>query len=169
MTPVRIFFSLIVSGILLAGISGASAQSAPIVKEIAVEYVGAPSISRERVLANLATQVGQPYSERAAENDIRNLYTTGGVANVRIFAEPLGDGVKVTVLLQGRPVIEEILIEGAEQIPMNRVRREIGSKVGDVLSEERLEEDRQKILTGIFPRWMSSIRFKKSPGQTVFA
>src|SRR4029077_13352051 len=56
------------------------------------------------------------------------------------------DGVKVTVLLQGRPVIDEILIEGAERIPMRRVRREIGSKVGEVLSEQRLEDDRQKIL-----------------------
>lgn len=125
---------------------GVWAQSGPIVREIAVEYVGAPSISRERVMANLATKVGQPYSERAAEQDIRALYATGGVANVRMFAEPLGDGVKVTVLLQGRPVIEEILIEGAEQVPMNRVRREIGSKVGDVVSEERVEDDRQKIL-----------------------
>jgi outer membrane protein insertion porin family len=118
----------------------------PIVKDIAVEYVGPPAIAKQRVLDNLATKVGEPYSERAAEADIRALYATGGVANVRIFAEPMGDGVKVTVLLQGRPVIEEIIIEGAQQISMNRVRREIGSKVGDVLSEEKLEDDRQKIL-----------------------
>ena len=74
----------------------------PVVREIAVENVGAPSISKERVLANLATKIGAPYSERAAEQDIRALYATGGVSNVRIFAEPLGDGVKVTVLLHGR-------------------------------------------------------------------
>lgn len=124
----------------------AQTGAGPVVKDIAVENVGAPSISKERVLANLATKVGQPYSERAAEQDIRALYATGGVSNVRIFAEPLGDGVKVTVLLQGRPVIEEILIEGADQIPLNRVRREIGTKVGDVVSEEKIEDDRQKII-----------------------
>lgn len=56
------------------------------------------------------------------------------------------DGVRVTVLLQGRPIIEEILIEGAEQIPLRRVRKEVSSKVGEVLSEEKLEADRQKIL-----------------------
>lgn len=122
------------------------AQTGPIIKDIVVENVGAPSISKERVLANLATKVGQPYSERAAEQDIRALYATGGVSNVRMFAEPLGDGVKVTVLLQGRPVIEEVLIEGADRIPLNRVRREIGTKVGDVVSEEKIEDDRQKII-----------------------
>jgi outer membrane protein insertion porin family len=119
----------------------------PIVKEIAVENVGAAGISRERVLANLATKVGQPYSERAAEQDVRALYATGGVSNVRIFAEPLGDGVKVTVLLQGRPVIEEVLVEGASRIPLNRVRREITVKPGDIVDEEKIEQDRQKILT----------------------
>ena len=111
-----------------------------------VEYVGPPSISKERVLDNLATRLGQPYTEDAAEADIRSLYATGGVANVRIFAEPFADGVKVTVLLQGRPVIDEVLIEGTGQIRLRRVRREVASKAGDVLTEERLEDDRQKIL-----------------------
>ena len=72
--------------------------------------------------------MASPTARRAAEADIRALYATGGVANVRIFAEPFADGVKVTVLLQGRPVIDEILIEGAEQIPLRRVRREVGLK-----------------------------------------
>lgn len=135
---------------MIAFVAPASAQvaapSGPIVRDIAVEYVGPPSISKERVLSNLATQIGTAYSERSAEQDIRTLYATGGVANVRMFAEPMADGVKVTILLQGRPVVGEIIIEGAEQIKMQRVRKEISSKVGDVLSEERLEDDRQKIL-----------------------
>jgi outer membrane protein insertion porin family len=141
----------------------------PIVKDIAVEYVGPPAITKERVLDNLATKVGEPYSERAAEADIRALYATGGVANVRIFAEPLGDGVKVTVLLQGRPVVEEIIIEGAQQVPMNRVRREISSKVGDVLSEEKLEDDRQKILKIYEDRFFADVdvqyRVQEIPNQ----
>lgn len=144
-----ISFLVVILVVLGGSVAVGRAQTAPvgpIVKEIAIENVGAPSISKERVLANLATKVGAPYSERAAEQDIRALYATGGVSNVRMFAEPLGDGVKVTVLLQGRPVIEEVIIEGAESIPLNRVRREIATKVGDVVSEEKIEDDRQKIL-----------------------
>jgi len=137
----------------------------PIVKEIAVEYVGPPAISKERVLDNLATKVGEPYSERGAESDIRSLYATGGVSNVRMFAEPSGDGVKVTVLLQGRPVIHDIIIEGAEAISMNRVRREIGSKVGEPATEERLADDRQKILKIYEDRNFSevNVQYKISP------
>jgi outer membrane protein insertion porin family len=144
----KLLLCLLLPAFLFSAAPAARAQAmqGPVVRDIVVENVGAPSITKERVLANLATKVGQPYSERAAEQDIRALYATGGVSNVRLFAEPLGDGVKVTVLLQGRPVIEEVLIEGADNIPMNRVRREIATKAGDVASEEKLEDDRQKII-----------------------
>jgi outer membrane protein insertion porin family len=138
-------FLLFVIALAASAPLGAQAPG-PIVRDIVVQYVGPPSISKERVLDNMATRLGQPYTEAAAEADIRALYATGGVANVRIFAEPFADGVRVTVLLQGRPVIDEVLIEGAERIRLRRVRREVASKVGEVLTEERLEDDRQKIL-----------------------
>jgi len=118
----------------------------PIVKQIDVQYVGQESMSKDRVLANLATQVGQPYSEQAVEEDIRSLYSTGTLANVRMFGEPFQDGVKVTVLLQGRPIVSEVLIEGTQQISQARVRREVGVKPGVSLSEEKIEDDRRKIL-----------------------
>lgn len=118
----------------------------PIVRQIDVEFVGPETISRDRVLANLATQVGQPYSERTAEEDIRSLYATGAVANVRIFGEPMDDGVKVTVLLQGRPIVSEVIIEGPSAINPNRVRREVTIKPGASLSEEVIEDDRRKII-----------------------
>ncbi|MFM7374537.1 MAG: POTRA domain-containing protein, partial [Chthoniobacterales bacterium] len=119
------------------------APAGPVVKAIAVDYVGPEAISRERVLANLKTKVGDPYSERLAEEDVKTLFATGDVANVRIFAQPQDDGVKVTVLLQGRSVVTEILIEGATVISPDRLRRDLTFKVGDRLSEEQVEKSRQ--------------------------
>lgn len=144
------FFRLLLAAATLANLSPIFAQTAapqgPIVKQIDVQFVGPESITRERVLANLATQVGQPYSESTVEQDIRSLYATGTMANVRIFGEPFEDGVKVTVLLQGRPIISEVLIEGAERISQTRVRKEVSTKPGMSLSEEKIEDDRRKIL-----------------------
>ncbi len=160
MTFSRHIYGLVAVAILfaLAPVLKAQDQTGPIIREIAVEYVGPPAISEQRVRDNLATKVGEPYSERAVEADIRALYATGGVANVRMFAEPAADGVKVTVLLQGRPVIEEVVIEGAEQLSTTRVRREVSTKVGDVLSEEKLESDRQKILKIYEDRFYSDVQ-----------
>ena len=54
---------------------------------IDVSYVGPETVSKDRVLANLRTKVGGRYSETAIEEDIRGLYGTGKVQNVRIFGD----------------------------------------------------------------------------------
>jgi len=137
---------LLVGGAFFPSDADAQFGTGPIIKQIDVEFVGPETISRERVLANLATQVGQPYSERTAEEDIRSLYATGALANVRIFGEPMDEGVKVTVLLQGRPIVSEVIVEGAAAINLNRVRREIAIAPGGSLNEEVIEDDRRKIV-----------------------
>lgn len=144
----RFFFTtlLLAVGGMICQQAAAQFPTGPIIKQIDVEFVGPETISRERVLANLATQVGQPYSERTAEEDIRSLYATGALANVRIFGEPLDDGVKVTVLLQGRPIVSEVIVEGANAVNLNRVRREITIAPGNSLNEEVIEDDRRKIV-----------------------
>jgi len=148
----RRLFSLVlaVASVLVALVFSLKAQqlgtTGLIVKQIDVQFVGPESVTKERVLSNISTQVGQPYSERSVEDDIRSLYATGAVSNVRMYGEPFQDGVKVTILLQGRPIISEVLIDGAQQIAQTRVRKEISTKPGMSLSEEKLEDDRRKIL-----------------------
>jgi len=80
------------------------------------------------------------------DEDIKSLYATGNVSNARIFAEPVEGGVKVTVLLQGRSTVGEVLIEGNDVIGSSKIRKEISTKPGDPMSEEHLSEDRQKII-----------------------
>lgn len=146
MIPRSLAAFLLLAVLAATSVAQRAPGSGPTVRSLNIEFVGAETISRERVLANLKTQVGDPYSERAAEEDVRALFATGDVANVRIFAEPEDDGVRVTVLLQGRPVVTEILIEGATEIGTPRLRRELTFKVGDRLSEEQVERSRQAML-----------------------
>lgn len=118
----------------------------PIIKEIVVRFVGSTTLSRERVLDNLATKVGQVFNEHLVEEDVKALYATGQVSNARIFAEPVTGGLRVTVLLEGRAKIEEVLIEGASAVSSVKIRKEISTKPGDALSDERIADDRQKII-----------------------
>ena len=53
-----------------------------------MRYVGPETIAKDRILANMRTKVGAPYSETTVEDDIRALYDTGKIQNVRIFGEP---------------------------------------------------------------------------------
>ena len=121
-------------------------QGPPIVRSIDVEYTGPATVSKERIIAQLRTAIGQPYSDAIVEQDIRQLYSTGSVRNVRIFAQPAGEGVKVIVAVQTRSVIREIEIDGAQKVSAKRLRKEISLKINSPVSEEQLEQGRQKII-----------------------
>lgn len=125
--------------------TNANVQQGPTVKEIQIDYVGPKSVNRSVILSNMRTTIGQPYSPAAVEEDIRNLYATGFFTNLRITDEPLGDGVKIVVIVQPKPLIKEIVINGTKKLEEKRVRKEIKSKVGDTLSEQQISDDSDKI------------------------
>ena len=124
----------------------AFAQTGVIVRSIDVQFAGPKTLSRERILSQIRTAVGEPYSDSVVEQDIRNLYKTGEVQNVRIFGEPSGDGVKVVVVVQTRAIVKEIEIDGAQRFKAQRVRKEIKIRVNAPASEDSLVEARQKII-----------------------
>ena len=111
-----------------------------------MEYTGPASISKERILAQMRTKVGQLYSNEIVQEDIKALYRTGYVRNVRIFAQPQGDGVKVIVAVQTQAVLREIEINGAERVKPKRLRKEMKMRLNQAVNEQALEEARQKII-----------------------
>jgi outer membrane protein insertion porin family len=123
-----------------------SAPAPPIIRSIDVQYTGAQTVSKERILAQIRTKVGQPYSNQVVEQDVAALYKTGAIRNVRIFAQPEGDGVKVIVAVQTRAILREIEITGAERIKPKRLRKEIKLPLNRAVDEQQLEEARQKII-----------------------
>ncbi len=118
----------------------------PTVKSIEVEYTGPATISKDRIIAQMRTTVGEPYSDQVVEQDIRNLYKTGQILNVRIFAKPQDEGVKVIVAVQTRSILREIVIDGSKKVGAKRIRKEIGLKINQPVNEEELEKSRQKII-----------------------
>ncbi len=122
------------------------AAAGPIVRSIDIQYAGPANVNRDRILGNMRTAVGQPFSQANVEEDIRNLYGTGDITNVRMFSEPAGDGVKVIVIVQTRSSIKEIVVTGATKFSPKSILRKLTSKAGGSLNEEVIEQDRQKII-----------------------
>jgi outer membrane protein insertion porin family len=145
------YFAVVVSGAMALltraqSPPDAAHQGPPIVRSIDVQYTGPVTISRERVLAQMRTKVGRPYSEIVAEDDIRTIYATGHAENVRIFGQPQGDGVRVIVAIQTRTMLNEIQIDGATRIKPKKLRKDIGVKLNTPLKEEDLEKGREKLV-----------------------
>ncbi len=147
--PIAIWIASLCA-LLTAVTVGAQAPAAPpgppVIRSIEVQYVGPASISKERILAQMRTKVGQLYSNEIVQDDIKALYGTGYIRNVRIFAEPEGDGVKVTVAVQTQEVLREIVINGAERVKPTRLRKEMKIRLNQAVNEQALEEARQKII-----------------------
>ena len=122
------------------------APNMPLVRSIEVQFVGPQSVSKEKVLANMRTKVGRPYSPRVTEEDVRNLMATGHLTNVRMFGEPQADGVKVIVMVSTKSTLGEVVINGATKVKNSKLRDQISAKPGDPVSEAALEADRQKII-----------------------
>jgi outer membrane protein insertion porin family len=116
------------------------------IRSLEVQYTGPATISKERILAQMRTKVGQLYSNEVVQEDIKALYKTGFIRNVRIFAQPEGDGVKVIVAVQTRAIIREIEITGAESVKPTRLRKEIKVKLNQAVDDQQLEDARQKII-----------------------
>ena len=142
-----------------------AAPGPPIIRSIDVQYTGAETVGKARILAQMRTKVGQPYSNQVVEEDIATLYKTGSVQNVRIFAQPQGDGVKVIVAVQTRAIVREIEIAGAERIKPKRLRKEIKLKLNQPVDEKQLEEARQKIIEVYQGRGYTdvSVQFRVDP------
>src|SRR5216110_1853595 len=142
-----------------------AAPGPPIIRSIDVQYTGAETVGKARILAQMRTKVGQPYSNQVVEEDIAALYKTGAIQNVRIFAQPEGDGVKVIVAVQTRAILREIEISGAERIKPGRLRKEIKLKLNQAVDEQHLEEARQKIIEVYQGRGFTdvSVQFRVDP------
>ncbi len=118
----------------------------PMVRAIDVQFLGPQTVSREKIIANMRSRVGRPYSPRVTEEDVQNLMKTGNLANVRIYGEPQGDGWRVIVIVTTKSTLAEIVINGNTKAKTSKLRDEISSKVGGAVSESSLEADRQKII-----------------------
>src|SRR5205809_5961796 len=158
-----------ICALLGAGVARAQAPQAapgpPIIRSIDVQYTGPQTVSKERILAQMRTRVGQPYSNQVVEEDIAALYKTGAIQNVRIFAQPEGDGVKVIVAVQTRAIMREIEIAGAERIKAKRLRKENKLRLNQPVNEQQLEEARQKIIEVYQGRGFTdvSVQFRVDP------
>src|SRR5437879_4166298 len=142
-----------------------AAQGPPIIRSVDVQYTGPQTVSRDRILAQMRTRVGQPYSNQVVEQDVAALYKTGAIQNVRIFAQPQGDGLRVIVAVQTRSVLREIVIDGAERVKAQRLRKEIKLKLNQPVNEQQLEEARQKIIEVYQGRGFTdvSVQFRIDP------
>ncbi len=137
----------VVCGLLLSlvGSSGLLAQDGATVKSIDVRYVGNQTVAPERILSHMSTRVGDKLSMAQIDEDVKSLYASGDVENVRILAEQTGGGVALIVVAQTRAVYGGVEFIGNTLIETSKLAKKVDLKVNKPIDDSVLRTAREEI------------------------
>ena len=143
----KLFLRLFGFWLLLGCASAAWSQTTgPKIDRVDVKFVGPASVSEPFIRANIRLKAGDIYRPNNTEDDVHALYATGQFYNIRVTADPADDGgVILTYVVQVRPRISEIKLEGNKKLSDSKLRKKITVKVGDPLDEQKLFTDAQEM------------------------
>lgn len=116
------------------------------IRKIDIDYVGAQSVGPDRILAQMSMKVGEPFTHAAMERDIKSLYASGLVNNIRILSEEMGsDGVRVVVVVQSRSGLAGVNFEGNTAFTDSRLASKVELEVGGPVDEAKVQEGQRAI------------------------
>jgi outer membrane protein insertion porin family len=139
----KLFFRLFAFWLMLGCAQVVSAQTGgPKVDRVDVKFVGPATVSEQFVRVN----IGDTYKISSTQDDVHALYATGQFYNIRVSVDQsTNSGVVLTYIVQARPRITEIKIEGNKKVSDSKIKKKITVKVGDPLDEQKLFTDVQDI------------------------
>jgi outer membrane protein insertion porin family len=144
----KLFFRFIGVWLLLGCASAAWSQAVgPTIDGVKIKFVGPPQVSEQFIRSNIRVKVGDLYRVSSAQDDVHALYATGQFYNIRVSVNQSTNsaGVVLTYIVQSRPRITEIKIEGNKKVKDSKIKKKITVKVGDPLDEQKLFTDVQEI------------------------
>ena len=129
-----LFLVLVVPGI----------SRAEIVKDVSLQYMGAETVARSVIMAQIRTSVGSELDSAVVEEDIKTLYASGHIDNVRVLTEAHDGGVRVIFLIQTRATLGEVVFIG-NSLNGSKLRRETELEIGKPFDDGSLETARQNL------------------------
>jgi len=142
-----LFFILTLTALIIFNtfnlFSEAQSSKKPVIVDVKVK--GNKAISTPTILSKIKTQPGSVFSQEVVNDDIKRLYALGFFTDVAIDAEDTEKGVEVTVIIEEKPVIKEIVFEGNKKMSEGRLKKVMKIKAGDMLNFSKLSEDMSEL------------------------
>lgn len=139
-----LFFSSALLYFSFPGYSQDSAKETPSkITDIKIE--GNQSVSSNTILSKIKLRVGDKFSQKAVNEDIKRIYGLGFFTDVTAKVEDYQDGLRLIFSVIEKPVVEKIIFEGNKIYRDEVLAKQIETKKDDVLNRRRLAEDVRKI------------------------
>ena len=101
-----------------------------------LEIRGNQIISTNTILSKVKSQTGAPLAQETINQDLKRLYGTGFFQDIRMELEEQEEGYKLIVVVVEKPVIREIMIEGATVFNQDKLRKELKILEGQILDRK---------------------------------
>ncbi|MEP4078684.1 outer membrane protein assembly factor BamA [Haloferula sp.] len=108
-------------------------------------YEGQPTVDEARLRNFIQLSSGSPYRTDKIDNDIKALYGSGLVNDVRVLAEPVGESVRVIYSVTTRPGFVAVGFVGNTAFKDTKLAKESKLKAGGALSDQMVITARQNI------------------------
>jgi len=128
-----------------SGISIAQDFEGKKINEVSIRYVGKKTVDEARLRNLMSTKAGSIYRSENLDNDIKTLYESGLVDNVKFLADSAGDNVQVIAEIQTRPAINGVGFVGNTIFTDQKLAKETKLKSGGTMSDAEILEARQNL------------------------
>ena len=112
---------------------------------VSVRYRGAKTVDEARIRNLMSTKAGTKYRAERLDNDIKTLFESGLIDDVRFLAEPVGGGVRVIADVLTRPAISGVGFVGNTIFSDQKLAKETKLKSGGSMSDSEILEARRNI------------------------
>ena len=116
------------------------------IDRVDIKFIGPASVSDALIRDNIKLKGGDTYIPGNTQDDVHSLYATGQFYNIRVSVDQADDGgVIITYIVQVRPRITEIKVEGNVKLSYSKLKKKITIKTGDPLDEQKVFTDVQEM------------------------
>ncbi len=106
-----------------------------------IDIQGNKSIGIATILTKIKTRVGQEYRQVVISDDLKRLYNTGYFSDVRVDRKEEGNGLKVIIYVDEKPIVEEITFSKIRYYSKKVILSKIKTQAGKFLDKKTLNDD----------------------------
>jgi outer membrane protein insertion porin family len=128
---------------MLLAVLPSMAHAGSVVKQVAFE--GNRRTPVDTLTATIRTTVGSSSNVETIDSDIKALYKLGQFRDVSVESDDVPGGVKITYVLDEKPLIGEITFQGNKKIKKDDLLSEVTQRTFAVLDEKAVAISMQKI------------------------
>jgi len=110
-----------------------------------VRVTGNQRVEAESIRGRIAMQPGDPFTLKAAQDDVRNLYKMGFFRDVQVDVQQTDQGKVVTFIVAENPIIRSINYAGNRHVKKDKLDEVITVKSNETLDFKKLYENQQRI------------------------